>query len=69
MKNHLLLGEVAKILGVKPYQLSYAVSIGLLPEPALRIAGHRVFDSKDDLPRIQKYFAAKKSAAKKEDNE
>lgn len=67
MKKHLLLSEAAKEVGVKPYQLSYAISSGQIPEPELRINNHRVFDSRHDLPRIQKYFAGKKSV-KKEDH-
>ena len=32
-KEHFLLREVAKRLGVKPYQIAYALSVGLVEEP------------------------------------
>ncbi len=42
-KQHFLLRDVAKKLGVKPYQIAYALSVGLVPEPKLRISNKRIF--------------------------
>ena len=42
--------------GVKPYQITYAISVGLLPEPELRISNKRVFRAKD-LERIRFHFS------------
>lgn len=55
MKRHYLLGDVAKILKVKPYQIAYALSVGLVPEPALRISNKRVFQQ-EDLERLAAHF-------------
>ena len=55
MKQHFLLGEAAKILGLKAYQLSYAISIGLIAEPELWIGGKRIFQ-RSDLQRLAKHF-------------
>ncbi len=68
MKEQMLLNEVARELNVKAYQISYAISSGSLKEPILRINNKRIF-TKRDVSQIQKHFAGKKSAAKKEDNE
>ena len=68
MKEQMLLNEVARELNVKAYQISYAISSGSLKEPTLRINNKRIFTIKD-VNQIQKYFAGKMSAAKKEDNE
>ena len=38
-----LLNEVAKLVKRKPYQVSYLISIGAIPEPKLRINNKRVF--------------------------
>ena len=37
------LGQVAKILGVRTYRISFLFESGKLPEPKLRFAGKRVF--------------------------
>lgn len=55
MKRHYLLRDVAKILKVKPYQIAYALSVGLVPEPALRISNKRVFQQ-EDLERLAAHF-------------
>ena len=54
-KNLMTLGEVAKVLGVKPHRITYALSNGLVEEPALRIANRRVFQA-DDLDRLAQLF-------------
>jgi hypothetical protein len=56
--EHLSLKDVASRMQVKPYQIVYAISVGLVPEPALRVGNKRVFQSKD-VKRIAAYFAAK----------
>ena len=38
MKEHLLLNDVAKLLGVKGYQIAYALTNGLVQEPELKIS-------------------------------
>ena len=35
MNKHYLLRDVARLLKVKPYQIAYALSVGLVPEPEL----------------------------------
>ena len=50
-----ILNEVAKIAGVKPHVIAYAISVGNLPEPTLRIAGKRVFSAKE-VEAIKTYF-------------
>lgn len=48
--NYFTLGEAARVLGIKNYQLAYLVSTGQIPEP-MRIAGRRVF-TVADLARV-----------------
>jgi DNA-binding transcriptional MerR regulator len=54
-KRHFLLKDVARLLKVKPYQIAYALSVGLVPEPELRISNKRVF-SPEDIERLAKHF-------------
>ena len=54
-KEHFLLREVAKRLGVKPYQIAYALSVGLVEEPELRISNKRIFREKD-IERLARHF-------------
>lgn len=54
-QEHLLLIEAAKLLSVKPYRITYALSVGLVPEPLLRIANKRIFQE-DDIARLRKHF-------------
>jgi hypothetical protein len=60
--EHLLLGDVARLLGVKPYRITYSLTTGLVPEPRTRIANKRIFDA-DDLARLADYFGVKIGAA------
>jgi hypothetical protein len=55
MKQHFLLGEAARLLKRKPYQIQYALAAGLVEEPRLRIGGKRVFQA-DDLHRLAVHF-------------
>ena len=52
MKNMLLLGDVARLLGVEPYRIVYLLSSGQLPEPP-RFGGRRVFFN-EDVERVAK---------------
>ena len=54
-RQHYLLRDVAKRLGVKPYQIAYALSVGLVEEPELRIANKRIFQEKD-IERLAAHF-------------
>ena len=55
MNKTYLLGEVAKRLGVKPYQVSYVLTVGLVQEPKLRIANKRIFCDAD-VARLAAHF-------------
>jgi len=58
MKEHLLLNDVAKLLGVKGYQIAYLLTNGLVEEPALRISNKRIFQQ-EDINRLAEYFGVK----------
>ena len=49
------LKDVVKQIGVQPYRIQHAYSIGALPEPRLRISGRRVFEP-IDIKRLAKHF-------------
>ena len=51
----LLLSETARLLGVKPYQVTYALVQGFVPEPRLRIGNRRVFQA-EDVQRLALHF-------------
>ena len=51
----LALKDVCKVIGVQPYRVQHAYSIGAVPEPKLRISGRRVFEP-IDLKRLAKHF-------------
>ncbi len=55
MNQHLSLKDVARLLKKKPYQVAYALSVGQVPEPELRIANKRVFQRKD-VQRLALHF-------------
>lgn len=54
-QTQFILNEVARIVGVKAHVIAYAISAGHIPEPALRIAGKRVFSAKE-VENIKTYF-------------
>jgi hypothetical protein len=54
-QEHLLLTQAARLLNVRPYQITYALSVGLVPEPALRIANKRIFLA-GDIARLREHF-------------
>ena len=55
MKKHMLLKDVAKLLRLKPYQITYALAVGLVGEPPLRISNKRIFQEEDVL-RLARHF-------------
>jgi len=57
-QNIMLLGDAARHLGVKCYRIEYALKTGLVPEPLLRIAGKRIFQS-EDIARLSAHFGRK----------
>ncbi|MGE3408659.1 MAG: MerR family transcriptional regulator [Pirellulales bacterium] len=60
MNNHYLLNEAAKLVGVRGYQIAYAIQQGYLPEPEMRLTHQRIFTDQD-IVRIREYFATKSS--------
>jgi hypothetical protein len=60
-KQHFLLRDVAKRLGVKHYRIVYALAAGLVEEPKLRIANKRVF-LPEDVERLAAHFGVTLSA-------
>ena len=54
-RQNLLLKDVAALLKLKPYQITYKISVGLLPEPKIRISNKRIFQA-DDVERIAAHF-------------
>ena len=54
-KTAFALKHVCKVLGVQPYRVQHAYSIGAVPEPRLRISGRRVFEP-IDIKRLAKHF-------------
>src|SRR5271157_2254688 len=55
MEQHFLLGDVARILNRKPYQVVHLLTTGKIPEPEQRIANKRVF-SAEDVTRLARHF-------------
>ncbi len=54
--RHYSLRDVATLLKLKPYQITYALTVGLVPEPDLRISNKRIFREKD-ICRLRAHFA------------
>jgi DNA-binding transcriptional MerR regulator len=57
-KQHYLLNQVARLVGVKAHKIHYAISNGYLAEPVERINDKRIFTEKD-VATIKAYFAGK----------
>jgi DNA-binding transcriptional MerR regulator len=55
MSTALALKDVSRLLGVQPYRIQHAYSIGAVPEPRLRISGRRVFEP-SDVHKLAKHF-------------
>jgi hypothetical protein len=53
--SYFTLGQVARLLNRKPYLITYAITSGHIPEPAMRIGNKRVF-GETDLQRLARYF-------------
>lgn len=56
--DFLLLGDVSRLLNIKPYRITYALTSGLVGEPQLRIKGQRVFQTQD-LDRLAQHFGVR----------
>ncbi len=55
MQQILSTGQVARLLGVKTYQIEYAHATHALDEPAFRFLGKRVYGP-DDVRRVAAHF-------------
>jgi hypothetical protein len=55
MSTVLALKGVCKLLGLRPYQIQHAYSIGAVPEPRTRISGRRVFEL-SDVQKLARHF-------------
>ena len=55
MQHIYSIGEVARLLGLKQYQISYAHSTGQVEEPGLRVCGKRAYTD-FDIQRIAEHF-------------
>lgn len=55
MKKLFLLSEVAGLLRKKPWQVVYAITSGMVPEPKLRIGNKRIFIP-EDIGRLATHF-------------
>lgn len=53
--NYFTLGQVARLLGRKPHLITYAITSGHVPEPAMRISNKRVF-GEEDVQLLARYF-------------
>lgn len=50
--------EVAKLLKKQPYQITYLLETGKVPEPKIRLGNRRAFDI-DEVQSLLDYFDAK----------
>lgn len=55
MQNIYSIGEVARLLGLQIYQISYAHSTGQIEEPGLRFCGKRAYTDLD-IRQIAEHF-------------
>ena len=55
MSSRLFLKDVSRLLDVKPYRITYALSVGLVPEPGRCFGNKRVFGPAD-VKRLADYF-------------
>jgi len=53
--RHYTLRDVARVLKVKPYQVTYALTVGHVPEPGTRINNKRIF-APEDIDRLATHF-------------
>lgn len=54
-QKYILLGEVARLVGQKPYKITYLLTTGAIPEPAIRVGNKRLFTA-DDVERVRRAF-------------
>ena len=52
------INEVARLLGVQPYQITYLLTTGKVPEPRTRLGNRRAFAA-DDIQRLAARFQVK----------
>lgn len=50
--------EVARLLGVRPHRVGYAVSSGAVPQPSQRFGNTRVFTT-EDVRRLADHFGVR----------
>ncbi len=62
MKHTMSLGDVSRLLNIRPHRLEYAIANRLVREPVERIAGKRVFVPAD-VRRLATHFGIKLPAA------
>ena len=55
MQQYYTLGDVVRILGLKPHVVTYAITSGPLPEPSVRVGNKRIFTT-DDVERMPLHF-------------
>jgi len=60
-----LLGEVARLLRTKPHRITYLLTSGAVPEPAMRLGNRRVFTD-EDIDRIASKLGIKQHEEKNE---
>lgn len=53
------LGDIARMLAVKPHRILYALSVGAVAEPALRVAGKRLWNAAEVSEVLKSQAAAK----------
>jgi hypothetical protein len=54
-RKFFVLGEVAKLLVIKPHKITYALTSGHVPEPEMRLGNKRVFAT-EDVERIARHL-------------
>jgi len=50
-------GEVARLLGVRPYRITYAISTGRLADASFRFLAKRCF-TRSDIERVAQHFGS-----------
>lgn len=55
MQQYYTLGDVVRILGLKPHVVTYAITSGHIPEPSVRVGNKRIFTT-DDVERMALHF-------------
>lgn len=63
MDELMLLNQVAQLLGVKPYQITYAITSRQVADVDLRMGGRRIFRP-GDVRRLAKHFGLSLSTEK-----